>query len=411
MPDYRLLNPENDCVKLISLICNRQARKKEPGGRYVMNSRQRVQTALNLQEPDQIPISLGSNIVDGFTKFAKDNYESYLSLEVTPHRITHKVMGTVATPPAIRKMFALDFETIRLKAPWNNPSIVYDDGSFLDDYGVLMKPCEYYYDSVRRPLTGPIDRDDIKNSMWPDPYASGRSDGLREESQELYKNTDSAIVADIMCGGPFEQALWCRGWEDFLCDLYTDPVMAETLMDKITEIDLGLWDVFLTAVGDYVDVICQGDDLAMQDRAVIPLDMYRKYVQKYHRRLYDFIKTKTKAKVFHHSCGSVYELIPGLIESGIDILNPIQTSAKNMEPERLKKEFGREIAFWGGIDTQKILPFGTPQEIEDEVKRVIDILGRDGGYIFAPGHNIQALVPAANIDAMFKAAQKYRICV
>jgi len=373
-----------------------------------VNSRERVNAALAHKEPDKVPMSLGTTIVDGLTKFAKDNYEEFLGLEITPHNVTHKMMGTVETPGSIAAMYGLDFKTIRLKAPWNNPTTVFDDGSYLDDYGCVLSPCEYYYDISKRPLTGEIDIEDIEKSSWPDPYAPGRTDSLREEVQELYENTNYAIVADIMCGGPFEQALWVRGWEDFLCDLYTDPKLAEALMDKITEIDIGLWDVFLTAVGDYVDVVCQGDDLGMQDRSIIPIDIYNKYVKKYHKRIYDFIKTKTKAKIFHHSCGSVYELIPGLIEAGIDILNPVQTSAKNMEPERLKREFGGYISFWGGIDTQKLLPFGTPQQIEDEVKKVIEILGKDGGYIFAPGHNIQALVPPENIDAMLKAALKYR---
>lgn len=373
-----------------------------------MNSRDRVNAALNHTQPDKVPISLGSNIVDGFTKFAKDNFEEYLGFEKTPHIITHKPMGTVVTPKNIADIYEVDFATVRLKAPWNNPAVVFEDGSYLDDYGCLMKPCEYYYDNMKRPLEGDIEEKDIYASTWPDPYAPGRADGLREEAENLHNNTEYAVVADIMCGGPFEQALWLRGWEDFLCDLYVNPSLAEALLNKITEIDIGLWDVFLTAVGDYVDVVCQGDDLGMQDRSIISLDIYNKYIKKYHKRIYDFIRSKTNAKIFHHSCGSVYELLPGLIDTGIDILNPIQTSAANMEPLRLKKEFGMYVSFWGGIDVQKVLPFGTLQEIEDEVGRVIEALGKDGGYIFAPGHNIQPLVPAENIDAMLKSALKYR---
>lgn len=369
-----------------------------------MNSRERVYAALNHKTPDRVPISIGTSIVDGFAKFAKDSYEKHLHLEPTPNEITHKPMGTVATPSKILEMFEVDFRTVRLKAPWNHSSVVYEDGSYLDDYGVLMKPCEYYYDAVTRPLAGDISVTDIEKTMWPDPYAKGRTQGLREEAERLHRETEFAIAADIMCGGPFEQALWLRGWEDFLCDLYTDPELAEALLDKITEIDIGLWDVFLTEVGDYVDIVCQGDDLAMQDRSIISFEMYDRYIKKYHKRMYDFIRTKTKARIFHHSCGSVYDLIPGLIEAGVDILNPVQTSARNMEPERLKKEFGKDLTFWGGIDTQKILPFGTPGDVEREVARVIEIMGRDGGYIFASGHNIQPLVPMENIDAMFRAA-------
>lgn len=373
-----------------------------------MNSRERVRTALNHQQPDRIPVSLGSTIVDGFTKLAKDKYETYLSLEHTPDVITHKAMGTVVTPPKILDMVGVDFKTVRLKAPWNNPSIVYEDGSYLDDYGCLMKPCEYYYDNVKRPLVGDITEKDINHSMWPDPYAPGRTNGLKEEARGLFERTDYAVVADIMCGGPFEQALWLRGWEDFLCDLFTNPKLAEALLDKITQIDIGLWDVFLSEVGDYVDVVCQGDDLGMQDRPIISLELYNKYIKKYHERIYSFIRSKTKAKIFHHSCGSVAELLPGLIEAGIDVLNPVQTSAKGMNPQRLKQEFGHDLSFWGGLDTQMILPYGTPREIAEEVQRLMETLGKDGGYVFAPGHNIQPLVPAENIDAMLKAAMRYR---
>jgi len=220
---------------------------------YIMTSRDRVRLALNHKSADMVPISLGTNIVDGFTKSAKNNYERYLGLESSSDVLTHKAMGTVATPAKILDLVQSDFRTVRLKAPWNNPETVYEDGSYLDDFGVLMKPCKYYYDAVTRPLAG---------------------------------DTDYAIAADIMCGGPMEQALWLRGWEDFLSDLYVEPLLAEALLDRITELDIALWDVFLDAVGEYVDVVCQGDDLAMQDRAIISPEIYDKYIKKYHKRIF-----------------------------------------------------------------------------------------------------------------------------
>jgi uroporphyrinogen decarboxylase len=373
-----------------------------------MTSRERVRCALNHKEPDKIPFSLGSNIVDGFTKFAADNFETFLGLPHEDCIITHKPMGTVVTPGAVQARYPADFVTIRLKAPWNNPSIVYGDGSYLDDYGCKMQPCEFYYDNVNRPLEGVITVDDIKKNTWPEPYASGRTEGLREEALRLRNTTDKALAADIMCGGPFEQALWMRGWEDFLADLYTDSYLADALMDKILEIDIGLWDVFLGEVGDLADVVCQGDDIAMQTGPILSPELYRKRVFKYHKQLYDFIKSKTKAKIFHHSCGGVYKLIPGLIEAGVDILNPVQTSAADMDPARLKREFGDSLSFWGALDTQKLLPYGSPQQVADEVKRLAEILGKDGGYIFAPGHNIQAMVPPENIKAMLDAVNCLR---
>lgn len=373
-----------------------------------MTAKERVTAALGHKEPDKTPISFGATIVDGITGYGKDALEEYLGFGKTPHVITHKPMGTVELSPALMAHYQLDFETVRLKAPWNNPARVNPDGSYYDDYGCLMVPCEYYYDNMLRPLAGALEIEDIlQKATWPDPYAPGRTEGLREQALALAA-TGKAVVADIMCGGPFEQALWLRGWEDFLCDLYEDPALAEALMDRITEIDTGLWDVFLTAVGDCVDVVCQGDDLGMQDRCVISPEIYRKHVKKYHKRMYDFIKSRTRAKIFHHSCGSVYELLPDLIETGIDILNPVQIRARNMQPEKLKRDFGDAISFWGGVDTQHTLPYGTPGEIEDEVRRLIDVLGAGGGYIFAPGHNVQPLVPPRNVDAMLRAALKYR---
>lgn len=124
--------------------------------------------------------------------------------------------------------------------------------------------------------------------------------------------------------------------------------------------------------------------------------------------MYDFIKSKTRAKIFHHSCGSVYALLPDMIETGIDILNPVQIRARDMQPELLKRDFGDALVFWGGVDTQYTLPYGTPAEIEDEVRRLIEVLGAGGGYVFAPGHNVQPLVPPRNVDVMLRAALKYR---
>jgi len=373
-----------------------------------MNSRERVAYALNHKQPDKVPISLGGHICDSFTKYAKDNYERYLGFEASPHIVTNKPMGSVATPEKILEIYNTDFRTVRMKAAEKDSTVILEDGSYIDEFGCLWKPCEYYYDIVKRPLSGVIDKSDIIRSKWPDPYDPGRIRGLKQEAQYLRENTGYSIVADFACAGPFEASLFIRGWDDFLCDLYTDPKLAEALMDKITEIDMQFWDAFLSEVGEYVDVICFGDDLAMQDRPIISVEIYDKLIKKYHKKLYSYVKTKTRAKVFQHCCGSVYVLLPGLIEAGVEILNPIQTSAKNMEPWRLKKEYGSELVFWGGLDVQNILPFGMPEEIDAEIKKLMEILGKGGGYIFAPAHNIQPLVPAKNIEAMFEASLKYR---
>jgi len=171
---------------------------------------------------------------------------------------------------------------------------------------------------------------------------------------------------------------------------------------------LGFFEDFLASVGKYIQVVVGGDDLAMQEGPLISLDLYRKLIKPRQKELFSFIKKRTAAYLFYHSCGSVSQFIPDLIEVGVDILNPVQVSAKNMDTHRLKKEFGHEISFWGGgCDTQKILSFGKPEEIKGEVKRRIRDLTPGGGFVFTQVHNIQPGVPPENIVAMFEAASEY----
>ncbi len=378
------------------------------GGMSGMDNRERVLAALAHRQPDKAPVSIGSTIVDGFTRFAKDTYEAYRGVAPTANTITSMSMQTIRTPTWLSKELNMEFETVAMKGALLDATRFDTDGSYYDEFGIYWKKSELYYDPVQGPLYGEITQEDILKNPWPDAYDKGRVAGLREEAQQIRSKGDKVLVANIMCGGPFEQSLWMRGWEDFLCDLYTDPVLAEALLDRITESAISFWDAYLNEVGDLVDIVCQGDDIGMQDRSIVSREIYQKYIQKYHKRLYGFIRSKTSAKIFMHSCGSVYELLPQIIEAGVEILNPVQISAKNMEPERLKREFGSELTFWGGIDTQHILPYGSETEIRDCVKMLIDILGKDGGYILAPGHNIQNYVEPWRIDAMVKAMTELR---
>jgi len=374
-----------------------------------MNCRQRVKAALNHSQPDMVPISAGSTSNDCFTRVALKKYSQFINLGEYDETVTWKAMQTVATPEVFLSKFQSDFRTLRPKVGKRDTQPVeYPDRSYLDDFGVLMKPSEYYYDPVDRPLCGKISIADIERFKFPEVWEKESLNGLKEEALRLHHETDFAIVADFMVLGPFEGGLWIRGWEDFLCDFYDEPILAEALMERITDYCIEKWGLFLDEAGDFLDIICQGDDLAMQDRSIISPEIYKKYIKKHHQRLYSFIKSKTQAKILHHSCGSVYELLPDLIDCGVEILNPVQTSAKNMDPLQLKQEFGNALSFWGGLDVQKLLPFGSLKEIKEGVKKIIDVLGNGGGYVFAPSHNIQPTVPVENIHAMFTAALEYR---
>ena len=183
---------------------------------------------------------------------------------------------------------------------------------------------------------------------------------------------------------------------------------AHAILDKITQTDIALWDLFLQHVEPYVQVVAQGDDLGTQRGPWIKPEMFRADVRPYLKQLYDFIHSKTDAKVFMHSCGSVFDLIPDLIECGVQALNPIQRSAAKMDIAEMKKQFGSELAFWGGgIDVQQVLPTASLEEIEREVAYSIDTLGAGGGYVFCAAHNIQPDVSPDRIEAMYQAALKH----
>jgi len=373
-----------------------------------MTGRERVNLALTHKEPDKIPISIGSHCCDGFTIEALQTFGEYMNTDYGNMPLSSKMMGSVYTPDALLKSFESDFRTITPQKPYNDKTVQLQDGGYIDEYGCTFAACKYYYDIVKRPLAGTITVEDIEKSSWPDPNDKGRYAGLMQEAQNLRSTTDYAIVAEMICCGPFEQACWVRGFDDFLCDLYADPYMAEALMDKITQINLQFYDNYLEEVGEYIDVFCQGDDLAIQNSSFMSPEIYHKYILKYHKQMYDLVKRKSSAKIMHHCCGSAYGLLPGLIEAGIDILNPVQVSALNMEPERLKKEFGRDICFWGGIDVQHLLPNGTVDEVKEAAMHVMEVLGKDGGYVFAPSHNLQPLIPPENIKAMYDTALLHR---
>ena len=388
-----------------------------------MTSRERVLAALNHKEPDKVPIDLGGTICSTISATANEKLKKFMDIDKSGEIITHPFLDVVLPLPEILDLFETDCRTVRLKGPSDDESQQEDaerggysqvslsdkpqGHSMLDEYGTRWKKCGYDYSPVEYPLHDAV-IEDLKTYPWPDPYNKGRVRGMREEAIDLHDNTDYCIMADIMCGGPYENALWLRGFDQFPMDLMSDQRFAIALLDKITELDIGFWDAELSAVGDKVDVVCQGDDLGMQTGLQISPEIYRKFIKPCHKRLYSFIRSKTKAKIWMHSCGSIYDIIPDLIEVGVEVLNPVQCSAKNMSLEKLKKEFGKDISFWGGgFNVQKI-PFMTEEEIEEEVREVMYTMAPGGGFVFAGTHNILPETKGESIYTAYMTAKKYR---
>jgi uroporphyrinogen decarboxylase len=218
------------------------------------------------------------------------------------------------------------------------------------------------------------------------------------------------LLVGYFGGHIFQAAQSLRGWETFLVDLLANPGFAEALLDQLAEANIRRFERFAATVGPCVDVIHFEDDLGMQDRSLLRPALYRQRVKPYHKKLFDFVKSHCQAYILLHSDGAIAPFIPDFIEMGVDALNPVQVSAAGMDTRILKKEFGDAITFWGGgCDSQRVLPYGSPQNVIDEVKRRMDDLAPGGGFVFSPIHNIQPGVPIGNIVAMFRTAFEHGI--
>ncbi|UCF98868.1 MAG: hypothetical protein JSV89_04845 [Spirochaetaceae bacterium] len=238
-------------------------------------------------------------------------------------------------------------------------------------------------------------------------FVKGESEWLRKESMKL-RASDYAVLGQF--GGNFlERGNRLFGMETFLIMLLSDPGLVEAFFDKLLAATIEDFDHYVEAVEDRVDIIQLNDDLGHQDGPLISLELYEKLVKPYQQKLYEYIRKRTDMYLFLHSCGSVYPFIPHFIEMGVQILNPVQYMARDMDPARLKREFGRDIVFWGGgCDTQHVLATGSAEEVRRETERLIEIFAPGGGFVFAQVHNIQPLVPLENVLIMFDTVTRRR---
>ena len=379
-----------------------------------MRPRDRVMLALNHQEPDRIPIDLGGTICSSIHRNAYVELKKHLGMAVEQLRMADYVQQLPYLDEALLERFAVDFRMVQLPAATAPDVAIFEEGEYyalIDRWGSkLHMPKEggLYFDWVDFPIREAT-MESLDSYSWPRPDPPEAIAGLRQQARYLYEHTDYALVGNaIIGGGIFEQPARTMGLESFLMALIQEPQFADRMMEQITDIYVESCNNYLDQVGEYLQVFCYWDDVAGQDGWIISPQIYRQMVKPKQRRLLEAIKRKTDAKIYYHGCGAVFDLIPDLIDLGFDILNPVQVSARGMDTRRLKAEYGRDITFWGGgVDTQYVLPFGTPAEVADEVKRRIDDLAAGGGFVFAAVHNIQALVPPENIVTVLETALEY----
>jgi uroporphyrinogen decarboxylase len=280
---------------------------------------------------------------------------------------------------------------------------------FTDEFGItwsMPEDAPLYHDISHSPLAG-LSLQQIRDYPFPKGDDPSRFEGLRERILTLKRETPYAVVSCIS-GVVYEICWYLRGLENLFADMIERPEVLEAIIDRTLQFWLDWFRLFLDEAGDVVDVIMIGDDLSGQAGPLFSPKIYRAIVKPRQKRLVQYIKSRTKAKLWYHSCGSIVEYIPDLLDNGIDILNPVQISAKGMDAAQLKAQYGDRLVFWGGgVDTQHVLPCGTPAEVRENVRRNLEAFKPGGGYVFNGVHNIQADVPPNNVLAMYDAAAEF----
>ncbi|MGO8696020.1 MAG: uroporphyrinogen decarboxylase family protein [Rectinemataceae bacterium] len=378
-----------------------------------MTGRERVLAAIAHEEPDRVPIIVGATNATGIKMKAYRALGSALGLE-EPERYIYDwpELGTALPGEEAMERLGTDVRAVLDRFP----AAVYDRAKsrpphdpFFDDWGTGSTEIEsgHWYPGIH-PMADARSMADIEAYPWPDMSDPSRVAHVREEASGLAAQGEYAVMGCPWLLFPFERAHALQGLDKFLENMLVESEFAGALLWKIEGLCKALMGRFLDEAGPNLDIIKIGDDLGSQDNLLISPHLYREMLKPVHADLIAFIKSKTKAKVFFHSDGDVFDLIPDLIEIGVDILNPIQSGAGRMSDlERLKKTYGKDLTFCGAIDTQRILPYGSPEEVRAEVKRVIGLLGRGGGYILSAVHTIMDEVPAENILAMVDSAREF----
>jgi len=371
-----------------------------------MGSRERVLTTLDHREPDRVPLSFGGT-ASSFTDRAYFRLKEYLGIQgdVKPYRYGHT--GNYYDD-RILEALGTDYRYLVLTFPDDSHLNYLSDGSFVDHWGIRRQEVDGYVSRVGHPLADAT-IDDLDTYPWLDPCADDAPKlavGIKDRAKYLNDEVDCAIVARAAMSTSFlENGAWLCGYEQFLMHLLLDKPFAQKLINKIFEVQISLYDLLLDGVGEYVHIVETAEDYGTQKSLLISPDTYREMIMPARKRLNDFIKSKAPdAKILHHSCGAIRQLIPDLIESGIDIINPVQPLAAGMDSFELKALWGDEICFDGGIDMLEAIDASVPR-LEKEVARRVLALAPGGGYSLGTSNHIQEDTPPSNVVALFEIAK------
>jgi len=369
-----------------------------------MNSRERVLKTLNHEEPDRVPVDIGGT---SCTTMVEPVYKKLLKrYHVNDHQygIIHSVMRSVDICEEVKDLLSSDTDIMCLNEP-SGGRIELTASGFVDEWGINYRKSkvgdDFYYDICKNPLAN-ANLEDLKNYPWPDPFDKVRYKGLKEKAKELAEK-NRFVLGNILESAIFEIAWAMRGFAKFLMDLIINKEFAHALLEKITFIQKTIYEKFLEEVGEHIDMVFIADDLATQDSLLFSPALYREMIKPYQAEYFK-VKNKNNLKLLYHSCGNISALLNDFVEIGVDAINPVQVSAKGMDPERLKEEFGEKICFWGGVDTQTILNSPDKNVVKNAVENLVKILAPGGGFILTSVHNVQNDVPVENIKTMAETA-------
>ena len=383
-----------------------------------MNSRERIITALNHHEPDKVPFDLAGTTWTGITNGAYRKLLAYMGKNPEEPAWADVIQQIVVPSDDILGHLEVDTRGLfpLTSHNWDVYSKLSDKGNkweYHDEWGFthhFPKTGGFWFSIVKYPMENiEPSKDAILRYNWPAASDKERIKDLRNIANRFREN-GKIVMLKGLCAGIFEMQQRFRGMNNALIDSFLYPEFSDLLIGKIADLKIEFWEMALAELGDAADVIAEADDYGTQESQLIDPEHFRMFYKPHIARIISSMKRfAPKARIMFHSCGNVRPLIPDFIEMGIDILNPVHINAEGMEPYQLKKDFGKDIVFWGGgVDTQNILAQGGVSDVTDNVRRNIDALAPGGGFVFAAVHNIQSEVPPQNIMAMAEAIKKYR---
>jgi uroporphyrinogen decarboxylase len=370
-----------------------------------LTSRERVLLTLEHKEVDRPVLDLGGSDCTTITRWAYRALAERLGFEGLEERIWSRRFGSVLVDPDVQRALGVDVRPITWRPSSREVARRIDESSYVDEWGLLYKSDGRYFNIARNPLAAAT-LADLESYDWPEPEDPARVEGVAQEARWWRENSDYALLGPGVGCTLFEMAWYLRGFERFLMDMASDKEFAHALMRRVLDIRKRQYGRFLQEAAPHLDIVYVADDIAMQSGPLMSPAMYREMVKPYHAEYFAFIKEMSGARLFYHSCGGLFPFLDDLVSIGVDILNPVQVSAKGMDIGLLKSRYGGKLVFWGGLDTQRILPRGTPGEVAEAAGELKRVLWSDRtGFALSAVHNIQDDTPAENVLAMLEAGR------